>query len=66
MSTFTVTFDTDNAAFDGDNFGAEIARILTVVAADVQPAGQNGLSPDRSLALRDSNGNTVGYATWEA
>lgn len=66
MSTFTVKFDTDNAAFDGDNLGAEIARILTVVAADVHPAGENGLSPDRSLALRDGNGNTVGYATWEA
>lgn len=53
---FTLTIETDNAAFDSADGGlAEIARILRFAADQV--AG-NGIS-----TLRDSNGNTVGK--WE-
>ena len=53
MSKFTLTFRTDNAAFDDDEAPAEIARILRA-AADLAEFGAN-----RGV-IRDSNGNTVG------
>lgn len=51
--TFRVLIDTGNAAFDGDNLHAEIARILRTVA-DVVAHGQT------SGVVRDYNGNSVG------
>lgn len=54
-----ITIDTDNAAFEGDNVGAETARILRDLADKVEYT--NFVSTyDRRLALRDINGNTVG------
>lgn len=53
---FTLSFDMDNAAFEGDNAGTEAARILRQVAAGVE----NGATEGKA---RDLNGNTVG--SWE-
>lgn len=56
---FRLQFDTDNAAFDGEELGAEIARILYAIANDV-----NERSPGDIVegVARDINGNHVG--TW--
>ena len=58
---FNLSFDCDNAAFEGD-IGAEIARILAGVGVEIAgdftedpPSGLKGL-------IRDINGNIVG--TW--
>lgn len=47
---------TENSAFEGDNKGAELARILGTVAWSFRNGSQNGL-------LRDVNGNKVGMFT---
>jgi hypothetical protein len=52
MSTFTLTIDTDNAAFE-DHPQAEVARILHNVAERL-------LFPLQEGTCRDVNGNTVG------
>lgn len=50
----------DNAAFDPDN-GAECARILHTLAAEIEDAHfKDGLKA--MLVLRDINGNRVGEA----
>lgn len=49
---FTVTIDTDNAAFSGDDSGAELARILRAVAARVEDGADDGVE-------YDINGNRV-------
>lgn len=51
---FTITIDTDNAAFSHD--GEEVARVLESVAESIR----YGLDSD---SVRDSNGNTVGKWT---
>lgn len=50
---FTVTIDTDNAAFDGDDCGAELARILREIAQKVEDGADEGNA-------FDINGNRVG------
>ena len=51
---FTLTFDTLNAAFDGDDDGAtETARILRAVADSIDAGNRTG-------SARDPNGNRVG------
>lgn len=60
---FTLTIDTDSAAFDDDfyNGDAEVARILRAAAdsIDRSEAGSFGAEP---LILRDANGLAVGEA----
>lgn len=51
---FTLTIETDNAAFD-DAPASEIARILRQLANDME---QDGAPPSRFLF--DANGNRVG------
>ena len=51
---YTIIIDTDNAAFEG-NAGAEVARILRVLAEKVD----DGLN---NVSLYDINGNKVGRA----
>jgi len=51
----TLTFKTDNAAFQDDNGPAEAARILRRVAEEIEKNGERG-----TWKLRDGNGNTVG------
>ena len=53
----TLTIDSEDAAFDGDDANREVARILRRVANQV-----DGLEPGDTLdvKLRDINGNTCG------
>jgi hypothetical protein len=62
MAKFTLTISTDNAAFEADDLGIEIARILRGVADSTE----RGIDPKRffTLPLRDVNGNTVGKYTY--
>lgn len=57
MSEYRVTIRTDNAAFEGQDYGHEIARILRSLASDLEAGHRGGQS------LRDINGNTVGAAS---
>jgi len=54
----TIKVKTDNAAFEDDNLGPELARILRALAARVEEADG---SDDNGLIF-DINGNSVG--TW--
>ena len=56
MSSFTLTFSTDGAAFAEHPY-IEIARLLRE-AADV---ADTTLYADRIVRLRDVNGNRVGF-----
>lgn len=53
-----IEIEMDNAAFEDDP-GAEVVRILRTVPQKVDWRGAN------SAKLRDSNGNTVGFARVE-
>lgn len=53
--SFTMEFDTGNAAFADDNGGDEAAQILRYVAKQVADGFTSGL-------ITDSNGNRIG--TW--
>lgn len=56
---FTVSFDTDNAAFDGAEF-PEIAETLRKLAEQVEnPVNTSGI-------VRDYLGNTIGRWQWSA
>lgn len=62
MSTFTMTFDTNNADFrneDGTLHLPAIARILTETAARMDTYG---IEPGwtKNSWIRDLNGNTIG------
>lgn len=58
---FTLTINTDNAAFEDKAVGFEVARILHALANDLEDCG-----PDHvTKMLRDINGNTVGSWTLE-
>lgn len=50
-----VKFDTDNAAFDGDNLAPECARILRQIADRIE---QGNVGNFRTIL--DCNGNDVG------
>ena len=58
MPKFTVTINTDNAAFEGGDLGIEIARILREIA----DKAEQGIMTTRfvTVPVRDINGNTVG------
>jgi hypothetical protein len=56
----TITIDTGNAAFDGGNAGAEVARILRKTAERIAAAG---IKRCDGIAVLDINGNTVGRVT---
>jgi hypothetical protein len=57
MSAFTVTFETDNAAFE--DYETEVARILRAVAKQVESGSFGGV-------IHDVNGNRVGNWMQEA
>jgi len=62
---FRVDLATDNAAFDGDGCGPEMARILRAVADKVEHVSGNDLPAwGGRFPLYDANGNKVGAATW--
>lgn len=57
---FTLSINTDNAAFEDDR-GAEVARILRMIADEVEGGVDRDSGHDGNG--RDINGNTVGK--WE-
>lgn len=61
MANITITINTDNAAFEGESWGLEVARILRDLAAYL-PDSEAEVGPGAGT-LRDHNGNTVG--SWE-
>jgi hypothetical protein len=54
-----IEINTDNAAFDGDDERAEVARILRTLAYHME-SGYMGTSGEHTQNLRDINGNVVG------
>ena len=62
--TIKIRIETDNAAFEGDNIGCEIARILRRVAEIVDGEARKSLS-EYSLSLLDVNGNAAGFAVFD-
>jgi hypothetical protein len=58
VAKFTASIDLGNAAFDGADGTAEIARILRKLAGDVEYMG----FPVMDIRLFDINGNAVGVA----
>jgi len=52
-----VRIDTDNAAFDGKNFGPELARIFHKLADNIDKPCLNDID---DILLFDINGNCVG------
>lgn len=51
-----IKFETDNAAFEGPNWGLEVKRILNRLADTLAES----VPPHRYVTLFDSNGNRVG------
>jgi len=62
--TFTITIDTDNAAFDDGERGSETARILRAIASHID--GEPVAEPTFYATIRDSNGNDVGRWAFKA
>ena len=56
---YTITIDTDNAAFEGECLRAEIARILWGLIYRCNTSGKPAIG-----SLRDVNGNIVGSALY--
>ena len=59
MATFTIQFDTDNAAFE-ENRDAEIVAVLREIATRIE---DYGLPINYSRPVRDSDGNSIGSFT---
>ena len=55
----TLKIQTDNAAFEDNGIGAEVAQILRKLANNIEDVTGE---PDMEFALMDSNGNKVGKA----
>jgi hypothetical protein len=51
----TIKIKTSNAAFEGENYGIEVARILRRLAIEFETT-----DCETKPAIRDINGNTVG------
>jgi hypothetical protein len=58
----SLVLDTDNAAFDGDNLGPEVSRILIKYANAIKEESARAFLIRASL--KDTNGNTVGNVLW--
>ena len=59
-----LVLDTDNAAFDEDQLGPEVSRILIKYANSIKEVVDPDTSIDLETRLRDINGNDVGYIKW--
>ena len=63
MSTFTLEITMDNTAFDGDELGIELSRILRAVSNRYYVLDREGIvESNPETVLKDINGNTVGSA----
>jgi len=58
QSRVSIDFTTENAAFEGEGYFFEAARILRVLADKIE---SQELSVDDGCIIRDINGNKVGY-----
>lgn len=63
---FTLKFDTDNSAFDGEHLAGEIANCLVDLAERLREQSRAYLVGNGSRTyIKDSNGNTVGFCNIE-
>ena len=60
MTTLNISINTDNSAFESENLGSEISRILKSYANAIESVVDPDTSWERETRLRDINGNTVG------
>ena len=60
MTKLTLVLSTDNAAFEGENLGPEIARILKSYANAIKEVKEPESQWELESKLRDINGNAVG------
>ena len=60
MTTLKICINTDNAAFEDENLGSEISRILKSYANAIECVIDPDSSWELETRLRDINGNTVG------
>lgn len=60
MTTLNISINTDNAAFENENLGSEISRILKSYANAIESVIDPDTSWELETRLRDINGNTVG------
>ena len=60
MTTLNISINTDNAAFEDENLGLEISRILKSYANAIESVIDPDTSWELETRLRDINGNTVG------
>lgn len=65
MSSISIEIECDNAAFDGENIGPEIARILQVLACKFQDASRQVLADRDGEGIIDYNGNRVGSLSYD-
>ena len=61
MTRAKLTITMDNAAFEGENCGPELARILREAAGEAENLTYIGKRA--TMVLRDINGNRVGCLT---
>ena len=60
MTTLNISINTDNTAFESENLGSEISRILKSYANAIESVIDPDTSWELETKLRDINGNTVG------
>ena len=60
MTTLNISINTDNSAFESENLGSEISRILKSYANAIESVVDPDTSWELETRLRDINGNTVG------
>ena len=60
MTTLNISINTDNAAFESENLGSEISRILKSYANAIESVIDPDTSWELETRLKDINGNTVG------
>ena len=59
-----LVLDTDNAAFDEDQLGPEVSRILNKYANSIKDVCEFKNEIALEQRLRDINGNDVGHIKW--
>lgn len=59
----TISIRCDNEAFEGENCGSEVARILRKLADAIDYDHREGVAAIGNAPLMDVNGNTVGKVT---
>lgn len=64
MSRLDIHIELDNAAFDGDDCGPEVARILVELARHIKRVSRDDLEGHEPTP-RDINGNCVGTVSFE-